>query len=567
MLQSDNIKTMLFAILCICFIFYLFMGINSYKRNKKSKVNVIFFILCIAASIWAIGYAFMLISTNIEISNIWRMISALGIIPFNGIWLSLAFSLKDTNQKNSNSKIQALVYITLIVFLIDNLICEPSKVVSSEAYGFVDNLYFATTIGIVFSIYIMVLTITGFVIIYFQMRNAQKNRARKQMKIILITSLITFGLGVITDLIFPVMGIEVFPTGIIALTIGMGGMWYAINKHKMLSISYELVSEYLFEAVNEPIIILGEDFLVKNCNEAALNITGYNNKDLNENLLDTIINFRNFNFNTIIQEGTGINIDVDLHRKNKEALVCELSATVVYDEYKDILGILVLLHDVSERKKIAEIQKKYTLKLEESNLKLKNEITDRLFAEEQIRHLVYYDALTELSNRKKLLEDVNILLNNKTEKFAILFMDLDKFKSANDNYGHQAGDYILKTVAVRLKSIIRSTDEVYRIGGDEFIIILRNLKVSANAEKIAVSVRETLSTAFTYKENQLFVGACIGISIFPEQGIDADTLIKKADSAMYEVKRKGGNGYKIYSPEMKEDLENLSMDIKSNKTM
>ena len=195
--------------------------------------------------------------------------------------------------------------------------------------------------------------------------------------------------------------------------------------------------------------------------------------------------------------------------------------------------------------------------MEESNFKLENEITVRLLAEDQIRHLVYYDALTELSNRKKLLEDINILLDNKREKFAILFMDLDKFKSANDTYGHEAGDYILKTVAVRLKSIIRSTDEVYRIGGDEFIIILRNLKTSADAEKIAVDASESLSTAFTYKGNQLFVGACIGISLFPEHGVDADTLIKRADSAMYEVKRKGGNGYKIYSSEMKEeDLDN-----------
>jgi len=202
---------------------------------------------------------------------------------------------------------------------------------------------------------------------------------------------------------------------------------------------------------------------------------------------------------------------------------------------------------ISARKNMDEIQKKYTFKLEESNLKLSNEITDRLFAEDQIRHLVYYDALTELSNRKKLLEDVNILLDNRTEKFAILFMDLDKFKSANDTYGHEAGDYILKNVAVRLKSIIRSTDEVYRIGGDEFIIILRNLKDSANAEKIAVSVRETLSTAFTYKKNQLFIGASIGISIFPEHGTDVDTLIKNADLAMYEVKRNDRNGYKIYS--------------------
>jgi len=525
------------------------MGISSFKRDKKSKVTVIFFALCISVSLRAIGYAFMLISPNIEIANIWRMISVLGLCFFNGLWLSFAFSLKDTNKKNSNLKIQSSVYIISIIFSINNLINEPSKVISSEAYGFVDNLYGATTIGIVFSIYVSVLFIAGFVIIYFQMINSQKNRVRIQMKTILITILISFCLALISAVIFPTLSM----VGTIEISIGMGGMWYAINKHKMMSISYELVSEYIFEAVNKPIFILDEDFLMKNCNKAALDITGYNFKDLKENSLHAIINFRNFNFNTIIlQEEKVINIEVDLHRKNKEALIYELLATIIYDEYKDILGIVTLLHDVSERKKIAEIQKKYTLKLEESNLKLENEITVRLLAEEQIRHFVYYDALTELFNRKKMREDVDILLDNKREKFAFLFIDLDKFKSANDNYGHQAGDNILKIAAVRLKNIIRSTDEVYRIGGDEFIIILRNLKASANAEKIAVVALETLSEAFTYKENQLFIGASIGISIFPEHGIDEDTLSRKADLAMYEVKRTGGNGYKVFLKEMKE---------------
>ncbi|MGH4137698.1 diguanylate cyclase domain-containing protein [Clostridium sp.] len=187
------------------------------------------------------------------------------------------------------------------------------------------------------------------------------------------------------------------------------------------------------------------------------------------------------------------------------------------------------------------------MKLEESNIKLKNENTDRLVAEEKIRHFVYYDALTGISNRKKMLEDVNILLNDKNEKFAVLFIDLDKFKNVNDNYGHEAGDYVLKIAAVRLKNIIRSMDTVSRIGGDEFIIILRNLKAIADAQKTASDTLDTLNAAFTYKENQLFIGGSIGISIFPEHGIDADTLINKSDLAMYEVKLKGGNGYKLYS--------------------
>ena len=350
-----------------------------------------------------------------------------------------------------------------------------------------------------------ILFITGLAIIYFVIKNSKKNRVRKQMKIILISCLISFFLMAITDLVFPILGISFFPAGIMTISVGMSGMWYAINKHKITLISPEFVSKYIFQAVNEPIFILGEDFLVKDCNKASLNITGYNYEDLDQSSFSTIINCEKFNFNTVIQAGQVTNIEVDVHRKNKEALVCELSATVIYDEYNDILGIVILLHDVSERRNISEIQKKYACILEESNNTLKNEIKDRLLVEEQIRHFIYYDFLTEIPNRKKMLEDVNVLIENKNEKFAILFLDLDKFKSINDRYGHEAGDSILKTVAVRLKSIVRLTDTISRIGGDEFIIILRDLNSSVNAEEIAVDIVEALNAVFLYKGNQLFI--------------------------------------------------------------
>ncbi|MGV8982680.1 histidine kinase N-terminal 7TM domain-containing protein [Clostridium sp.] len=270
MLQDANIKTMLFTILIICFIFYLFLGIYSYRRDKKSKTNIIFFALCISVSLWAIGYAFMLISPNIEVANRWKIISALGWCFFDPIWVSFAISLKDIKQKSSDLKLQYIIYATAVIFFVSNLTYEPSKAVSSEVYGFVDSLYGTTTIGKIFNIYVTVLLLGGIVIIYFQMKNSKKNRVKKQMKTILITSLISICLGLITDIVFPTLGILIFPSAIVSMSIGMGGMWYAINKHKMMSISYELVSEHIFETVNEPIFILGEDFLIKNCNEASL---------------------------------------------------------------------------------------------------------------------------------------------------------------------------------------------------------------------------------------------------------------------------------------------------------
>ncbi|MBU3114254.1 diguanylate cyclase domain-containing protein [Clostridium lacusfryxellense] len=549
MLKEENIKILLFTILCICFIFYLFLGVYSYRRDKRSKVNISFLFLCVSASLWSIGYAFMLISPNIENANIWKMISAFGWCFFDAIWVTFAFSLLDTNQKKSSLNIQSFIYVTSTIFFINNILQEPSKTISKEAYGYVDNLYGTTVIGIIFNIYFAVLLLAGFVIFFIQMKNTKKNRVKKQMKTIIITSLISFCLGMVTDIILPAIGSILFPTAIIAISIGMGGMWYAINKHKMMSISYELVSEYLFEAVNEPVFIISEEFIVENCNESSLSITEYNYNELRKKSLSDIINFRNFDFNTVMLEGYVHNIEVDLNRRNNDSLICELSATVIFDEYFDILGILVLLHDISEREEIAKIQKKYTLELEKSNYKLKNEIIDRLEAEDKISHFVYYDALTEVNNRKKMLEDVDTLLENKNERFAILFIDLDKFKSANDNYGHEAGDIILKAVATRLKKIINLIDTIYRIGGDEFIIILRNLKEVEDAQRIALASLESLNKAFTYKENQLFIGGSIGISIFPEHGTNADKLINNADSGMYEAKRNGGNQYKIYSSE------------------
>jgi len=175
MLGANNIKIMLFSILCICFIFYLFLGIYGYKKDKKSKINITFLILSISASIWAMGYALMLISPNIEIANTWRIVAALGWCFFNGIWISFIFSLNDTNKKKSTLKIQSVVYISATIFFISNLIGEPSKVVNSENYGFVDNLYINTAIGNAFSIYITVLFIVGIAMIYFQIKNTKKN--------------------------------------------------------------------------------------------------------------------------------------------------------------------------------------------------------------------------------------------------------------------------------------------------------------------------------------------------------------------------------------------------------
>lgn len=172
------------------------------------------------------------------------------------------------------------------------------------------------------------------------------------------------------------------------------------------------------------------------------------------------------------------------------------------------------------------------------------DITDRKKAEEQISFLAYHDALTGLSNRKAFYERLHIELERSLRtgnKAAILFLDLDGFKLINDNYGHEAGDFLLKKVAGRLKDVLRETDMVARMGGDEFTLLLTDISDRSDAEIVADKIRKSVSEPIIIEGNPVCIQASIGISISPDDGSNEKQLLSKADYEMYIMK----NGAKI----------------------
>jgi len=174
-------------------------------------------------------------------------------------------------------------------------------------------------------------------------------------------------------------------------------------------------------------------------------------------------------------------------------------------------------------------------------------------SDETIVSLADYDILTGLSNRKNLLENIRDLLENEKKNLAFFFIDLDNFKAINDSFGHAVGDIALVEVAERLLKNTGSKDIVSRIGGDEFIVIIRDLKYSSSATGIAEKLVKELCEAFIYNEELLYIGASIGISLFPEHGTDVDTLIKNSDLAMYEAKKSGGHRCTLFNNNMNDN--------------
>lgn len=177
------------------------------------------------------------------------------------------------------------------------------------------------------------------------------------------------------------------------------------------------------------------------------------------------------------------------------------------------------------------------------------DITERKQAEEKIAHLAHYDFLTGLPNRALFMEGVEhsvSLAKRNNYKVATLFLDLDGFKKVNDTLGHDVGDLLLHGASKRLKEAIRASDSVARVGGDEFIFVLNDIGSDENAALTANKIIAALSEPFELKGQQCHVGGSIGISLFPDDSLNTETLIKQADEAMYLAKQSGKNTHKFY---------------------
>ncbi|MEC5216683.1 diguanylate cyclase (GGDEF)-like protein [Actimicrobium sp. GrIS 1.19] len=162
------------------------------------------------------------------------------------------------------------------------------------------------------------------------------------------------------------------------------------------------------------------------------------------------------------------------------------------------------------------------------------------------------DALTSLPSRHWLttfLPEALVRAANAGTMLALLFVDLDGFKGVNDTLGHAAGDELLKQAAMRLKSVLRPTDNVVRLGGDEFTVILEPIMVEADATRVAVRIVEAFSTPFELSQGVKSVGASVGIGMYPRDGREQEALLRNADTAMYRAKSEGKNQYRLYEPD------------------
>src|ERR1700680_1684572 len=221
----------------------------------------------------------------------------------------------------------------------------------------------------------------------------------------------------------------------------------------------------------------------------------------------------------------GLTLNCLLIRRDGVEAAIEDSAAPIHDRRGQVTGAVIVFHDVSTARALSL----------------------------RMSYLAQHDSLTDLPNRILLndrLAQAVALAHRHRQQMAVLFLDVDRFKHINDSLGHAIGDRLLQSVAQRLRDCVRSSDTVSRLGGDEFVILLPDVAHAQDAAACAEKVLLALSRPFSIDHHNLQLTASIGIGSYPNDGRDADTLLKHADSAMYQAKDCGRNNYQFFEPEM-----------------
>ena len=286
----------------------------------------------------------------------------------------------------------------------------------------------------------------------------------------------------------------------------------------------------VFESTADAIVVTDSEDRVLTVNAAFSRITGFSAEDM----LGRI--FGESPFRPIDPEQSAARLEIRLrqghvtgevlrHRKDGSELPLWITASNVLDESGKIVNSVRVFTDISELKA----------------------------TQLQLEALATKDALTTLPNRLYFKDQLERLLahsQREPQQFALLFIDLDNFKSINDSLGHAAGDEVLQQTAKRLRECVRETDTVARIGGDEFTIILPQIRSARGPEVVAGQVLKALSAPFTVAGNEHFLNASIGIALHPADGASADSLLRNADTAMYRAKESGRGCYVYFEERM-----------------
>jgi len=539
----------LIIILLVACVLYLLIAVYIAAANFRDEPNRLFAVLCVLLSIWSGAISLFFLASTLDRAWLWYKLSAVGWTWCPAVALHFLLLLKGKERELKRRGLLVLLYLPPALFLYralsDGLLTH--QLVRTD-YGWVET----PSMDPWFVAYIVTqLTVCtlGVLVTYRWMRLASRTDEKHKATLVFTATLLTTLLIGCWVVVYRIEGLLVTPIMMPALfmivwfvTIG-----YTIRKHRLLRVTHELASEDILRTMADLLLLLSPDGTILSANHAAETVLGRPMDALVgkriEEIFPDIDLFDRKSIAVHLAESPVIHSEVAFKKNNGETVPLSLSASTVSDRKGRILGVVLIFRDITILKR----------------------------TEAQLTQVATHDQLTGLPNRV-LLQDRFRQTVARADRYgqhaALLMVDLDNFKRINDSLGHKEGDVVLKAVADRLQKSIRNVDTAVRMGGDEFIVLLGDIAVAENSAKVAQRILDCLSRPVTIGPTPFHITASIGISIYPVDGGEFETLLKNADLAMYNAKTAGKNCYQFFSSHMSvQALERIGFENRLRKAV
>ncbi len=517
-------------ILIILSVLYGFLGIIVIQRNKRSVVNRLFFALNLSLVIWSFTAALFISAPDMATGIFWHKLSLIGIFWYFGILLHFFLEFTRKEKLLKQWWMYIVLYLPSTIFSYKEITTDFfAKTYSHGSNGWIISAQIGSMWFWALIAYCIIYAGVCVLLSYRRQKTAISLRERKQAGVLLILCAASLFTGLIIVAFAFILRSDIPDITSIAVAIWSVGIFYAINKYKMMAMTPAFIAENLFQTIIDSVILADPEGIILSVNPETQRLLGFNGKELEGTPLTQHFGSGSKSNNPSISELLSTcpvrNMETCIISSNGVTIPIILSISECKDNYGGRIGFV--------------LASKY--------------VTAYKLAEEKIKYLATHDNLTGLPNRlmlTQLLAHAIQTAKRHKRKLAVFFIDIDRFKIINDTKGHDAGDQLLREIAMRYKQTLREEDVVSRQGGDEFVVLIEDVHKLSDLELIANNILVCTYKPIILLGDECRVTASIGISLYPQDGEDEQVLMKHADVAMYYAKEEGKNNFQFYSDDI-----------------
>ncbi|GEM_PF-2268400 len=525
----------------------LAMGAIIVVRERGSHVGVMYFFVTLAIAIWFVGFSGGYIAPHAVAADVWIRLGNIGVafIPT----LTLQFTWNVLRPPNRLKWLLRAGWISSVAFALA-IVILPSTFGAPYRYswGYYGHYNVYSTLLIPF------LGLFFGVTLYLYWQAYKRARAgsiaARRAKLLFVA----WGIGSFGAVDFvPSYGVDMYPFGFLIVIVGVSITTYVTARYRLLDITPAFAAQHIIENMNDGLIVLDKEGIVRVANSTLLGMIGMTEEEfVGKAVPYSLLRLLSLSELTAIEAGVPLqNREIDFKRRDGTELVLSLGISTMRAAGDENAAYVGVVRDITERRR----------------------------AEERIRYLAYYDNLTNLPNRQSFQEHLRGALSHAARhkrKVALLFLDLDHFKRINDTLGHALGDRLLQAIAGRLIGCVRKArvgakdveGSVARLGGDEFIVSLQDIESQDDITRVASRLLAAVSEPIRLDQHDIAVTASLGISVYPQDGDDAEALLKNADAAMYQAKEAGRHSYFFYDRSSNAAMYNrLSLEVKLRRAL